>query len=184
MGTAEVWKVIEGFEDYEVSNHGRISHNGKILKGTDNGIGYKRVMFKVDGRRKFKYVHRLVASAFIPNRENKPLINHIDNNPANNHVDNLEWCTHQENTDWMKKQGRNIRTEEWLQHLHESQEKYCIGVIGENIKTGEKIYFSRLNDVKKAGFQPSCVCNCCKGNRGVKQHKGYRWRYESVGDVQ
>lgn len=34
----------------------------------------------------------------------------------------------------------------------------------------------QLNDVKKYGFQPSCVCNCCKGKR--KTHKGYYWRYK------
>lgn len=45
--------------------------------------------------------------------------------------------------------------------------------------------FGNLNSVKDKGFQPSCVCNCCKGNRNIKQHKGYVFRYatkEEIGD--
>ena len=184
MGKTEQWKVIEDFDLYEISNTGKIrNQKGKILKPTDNGKGYLKFTLKQDGRIKKKYIHRLVAAAFIPNPENKPFVNHIDNNPANNHVENLEWCTHQENMNWMNKQNRAKRTPEWLENLHKAQEETYVGVIGENIKTGEKIYFSKLNDVKKAGFQPSCVCYCCKGNRGITQHKGYRWKYETISDL-
>jgi hypothetical protein len=192
MGKTEQWKMIEGFDLYEVSNTGKIRtkdrvvnngvgtfvRKGKALKPADNGKGYLKLVLKQDGRSKKAYVHRLVADAFIPNPENKPCVNHIDNDPSNNHVENLEWCTHQENMDWMKTQGRDKRTSEWLDNLRKAQEKTYKAVVGENIQTGEKIYFSKLNDVKKAGFQPSCVCHCCNGNRGVKQHKGYRWSYE------
>lgn len=194
MGKTELWKVIEDFELYEVSNTGkvrskdRISKNGKgsflkkgmILKPVDNGNGHLKVELKQDGKRKRAYVHRLVAAAFIPNPERKPCVNHIDNDPSNNCVDNLEWCTHQENMNWMNSQDRAKRTHEWLQHLHETQAKSYVSVVGENIHTGEKIYFSKLNDVKRAGFNPSCVCRCCKGTHGVTQHKGYRWKYEKT----
>ena len=48
-------------------------------------------------------------------------------------------------------------------------------VLGINIKTGEKIIFQCLNDCKKDGFEPSCICDCCKKKR--KTHKGYAWEY-------
>lgn len=35
-----------------------------------------------------------------------------------------------------------------------------------------------INSVREYGFQPSCVCVCCKHKNGIKQHKGYKWEYE------
>lgn len=185
----EEWRTIPEFDLYEVSNTGKVrskeriisrgSHfvklHGKILKGSDNGVGYLRVFLKQEGRVKQCYIHRLVAECFLDNPESKPCVNHLDNNPLNNNVENLEWCTKQENTDWMIMQGRNKRTENWLSNLHKSQEKTYMPVVGRNVETGEEILFPSLNSVKEFGFQPSCVCCCCKGKR--IQHKGYVWEY-------
>lgn len=60
----------------------------------ENNGGYLKINI---GNGKQKYVHRVVAEAFIPNPENKPCVNHIDGNKKNNHVDNLEWVTYSEN---------------------------------------------------------------------------------------
>ena len=101
----EIWKDVVGFEDkYLVSNFGRIYSKitKKILKQNLHVNGYFTLATKIGGRNGkavcFK-VHRLVAMAFIPNIENKPLVNHIDGVKTNNNVNNLEWCTAKENTD-------------------------------------------------------------------------------------
>ena len=110
----EIWSNIEGFENsYEVSNLGRVRGKrrtrkskgisisvvqGKILKQKTDKDGYKEVKLCKDGKLYCKRVHRLVASAFIPNPNNYPIINHIDENPSNNCVSNLEWCSKSYNT--------------------------------------------------------------------------------------
>lgn len=74
---------------YEVSNFGRCRKNGVIVEFDDTQNGY----FYFCG----KLVHRLVASLFIPNPDNKQYVDHIDCNAHNNNVENLRWCTPSEN---------------------------------------------------------------------------------------
>ena len=98
----ELWSNISGYNDYIVSNTGKVKSfkkdkvNGKILK---NSLleGYGRVGLSSGNRRKQFLVHRLVAEAFIDNPENKQQVNHIDGNKHNNNSINLEWVTAKEN---------------------------------------------------------------------------------------
>ena len=63
--------------------------------------------------------HRIVASAFIKNPLNKPLVDHIDGNQANYKLNNLRWMTHVENrgTDAAKKNRSNFTKLEDKYHL-------------------------------------------------------------------
>ncbi len=99
--TEEVWKVIDGHPDYEISNHGRLwswkSH--VYVQGKYDKDGYIEFGMKhVSGKMKYYRIHRLVALAFIPNPDNKPVVDHIDGDVKNNHVNNLRWATVSENT--------------------------------------------------------------------------------------
>lgn len=93
----EEWRKIEGYEPYEISNEGRLRRNGIVLSTPVGpmGSGYKRKYLK--DLKKNVLIHRLVASAFIPNPYCYPVINHKDGNTLNNHVVNLEWCTYKHN---------------------------------------------------------------------------------------
>ena len=109
----EIWKSVLGFEGlYEVSNLGRVKalerlviNNGglqrkheRILKQhSSEKRRHCTVVLCKDGKTYPKLVHRLVATAFIPNPDGKPVVDHIDTNPFNNCVDNLRWVTVQEN---------------------------------------------------------------------------------------
>jgi len=70
----EIWKSIEGFENYEVSNFGRVKNikKNKFLKGCKDKDGYLISTFRNSDVKKVLKFHRLVSVAFIPNPENKP----------------------------------------------------------------------------------------------------------------
>lgn len=105
----EIWKDIDGYDGYyQVSNIGNVRNavRSKLLKQQKSRNGYLTVSLTKSNKLTTYRVHRLVASAFIPNPDNKPSVNHIDCDPLNNKAENLEWCTAQENSNWMMKQGR------------------------------------------------------------------------------
>ena len=75
--------------------------------------GYDRVYMRNDetGKRVDRYVHRLVAEAFIPNPENKPVVNHKNCDRSINEDTNLEWATIKENNKQTTDLGRLVRDE-------------------------------------------------------------------------
>jgi hypothetical protein len=94
----EEFRICIGHNNYSVSNFGRVRNNktNKIIKGSLRD-GYLRIDYRLDGSRTCVPIHRLVSNAFIPNPEDKPLVDHIDNNITNNNAYNLRWCTSSEN---------------------------------------------------------------------------------------
>lgn len=113
------YKLIDGFKYHYVCNDGfvykelRPGAGYKRLKGMPNSGGYRGIVIREDGKTERWLIHRLVATYFIPNPENKPYVDHIDTNPINNCVENLRWCTPKEN-------NNNSLT---LEHSTESKRK-------------------------------------------------------------
>lgn len=126
MNTDLSLKKLEDFDGYYASSEGKIF--SVLAQGCRNPKDetkyvemhevkprplpnkYLRVYLKCpDGKRRDFYVHRLVAKAFLPNPENKPVINHKDCNRTNNSVSNLEWCTIKENTAYSETHGNMKR---------------------------------------------------------------------------
>lgn len=100
----EIWKNY-GNTNYQFSNTGKVksTKKNKILKPQSNGNGYEIIRIWREGLgegRRFEqvYIHRIVASLFIENPQNKKYVNHKDFNKKNNNVSNLEWVTAKENT--------------------------------------------------------------------------------------
>lgn len=106
----EIWKKIKEYPNYEISNFGRVkslkyySNIHKkyydrvlILKEKTNKHGYKMIGLSNEYGRKTFAIHRLVANAFIDNKNNYNEVNHIDGNKSNNNFNNLEWCTRRDN---------------------------------------------------------------------------------------
>jgi len=98
MNTQEIYANIFGFPNYQISNHGNIKNvrTNRILKPGIRG-GYLSVVLINDGDRANKTIHKLVASAFIENPENKRCVDHISRDKTNNHISNLRWATSTEN---------------------------------------------------------------------------------------
>lgn len=123
----EEWRTIPEWERYLVSSFGRIAsknapyeHQGKtytkkaaLLHPTKAGgrVPYLTVMLS-DGHGfvRRRSIHRLVASAFIPNPMNLPQINHKDENSLNNHAENLEWCDQKYNNAYGTCKERSAKT--------------------------------------------------------------------------
>ena len=93
----EIWKDIEGFENYQVSSWGRVRSDNGIIKPYRNGKGYLKVGLMKNGKSNKKRVNRLVAMAFIENPNNYPFVDHIDGNKENNSITNLRWVTDKQN---------------------------------------------------------------------------------------
>ena len=97
----EIWSLIDNKNSF-ISNFGRswslFSNNHKkerIIKGYKAVSIHRKQVSK--NNKRFVFIHRAVALAFVPNPLNKPQVNHLDGNRLNNHYSNLEWCTQEEN---------------------------------------------------------------------------------------
>ncbi len=144
----EIWRWVKGYENlYQVSNKARVKsfHKGKIkiLKQGFAKNGYPTVnLYKEDKDNKESkgttyLVHRLVAEAFIPNPENKPIVDHIDGDRSNACVENLRWLTQKENIQAAIQKGTHkIGTESPLAKLTEEDVKY----IRENYEAYDRVY--------------------------------------------
>lgn len=118
-----------------------------------------------DGNKLGRYVHLLVAEAFVPKIPGKWQVDHSDGNPLNNRADNLIRATPKENRD------NPIR-------LARLREKLGHGVIqmdgnGQVINTYETIQQA----ADATGISRTCISNCCRGNQ--KSAGSYFWQYSN-----
>ncbi|MBR3592179.1 MAG: HNH endonuclease [Clostridia bacterium] len=190
---SEIWRDIKGYKGlYQVSNLGNVkklqrrilTKNNKmlmyeemILKPSVNSAGYYRViLIDKNGNKNRFFVHRLVATAFCPQKPNCNIVNHKDCNPKNNNSNNLEWVTQSENIKFAIKSNRMRFSKEW--YAQQSGTSKSKAVIRTNIKTGEKVHYASISAAKKDGFNIADIAECCKGKRNY--HKGFLWEYAEV----
>lgn len=159
----EEWRAIEGFENYEVSNLGRV-RRVEYVKQREDFNGYPIVSLYKDGKVKTLKVHRLVAQAFIQNPNNLPQVNHIDEVKTHNNVTNLEWCSQQYNNSWGTRLDRIA-----AKHCKPIQQ---LSINGTLIEEFDSTYDAQA----KLGIHNSNICACLKGRRKVAG--GYLWRYK------
>lgn len=115
----EIWRNTV-FDNYQISSWGRVrkllcDQRFIYLKPIFDKYGYIKVGvtnsdFCTFKHRKYFYVHRLVAKAFLSQTDSKyNLINHKDEIKYHNFVSNLEWCNDTYNMNYgHKRQKTNI----------------------------------------------------------------------------
>ena len=152
-------KDIKGYEgQYAITSCGKVwsYKSKKFIQPFDNGQGYLVVVLRANGKSKHHRVHRLVAEAYLPNPDEKPIINHKDENKHNNSVANLEWVTAKEN----------------INYSVASRRKKIFFTPIKCVETGE-IFPSQVAAATSIGRCPQCISHCLTG----KQHTagGYHW---------
>lgn len=170
----EIWKEIDGFPDYEISNLGRVCSfkwkYPKILKPYKNRYGYLTITLCHDGKMVTKKVHRLVAEAFVPNPENKPEVNHIDEDKENNVAENLEWVTRRENVN----HGTGIKRSAEALLNRKDLSKPVVQYTSDGVFMD--LYSSLAEAERITGINKSHICQVCRGKR--KTAGGYLWLYD------
>lgn len=198
----EEWRDIKGFEGYyKVSSKGQIisierkdknNHirQQRIIKQRYDKYGYLFVCLCKDGNAKYYKVHRLVASAFIPNPKEYPQVNHKDESKDNNDVNNLEWCDAKYNSNYgnrnllisksktgkpvpkLQGKGNHFFGKHFSGEKSPSAKKVAqYSLNGEYIKT-----YPCMNEAgRNTGIHSSAISMCCRGKR--KSSGGYIWKY-------
>lgn len=93
----EVWREVEEFPHYHVSNHGRVKHavRDEVRKLTINEKGFPVLLLSsaTSPSRYLRQVNMLVARAFLapPQFETDTAVWHIDGDLKNCRAENLRW---------------------------------------------------------------------------------------------
>lgn len=147
-------KVIDGFENYAVTTMGRVwsFRSNKFLKPTLNQRGNHKRFYVSLGRGNKKYIHQLVAQAFIPNPNNYTEVDHIDADGTNNNVENLRWVTHQENMENSQTKNNLKKNTGYYIEIEEIETgEIFVGIkeIMEKYKVSEQTVLNHLNEKVK-----------------------------------
>lgn len=180
------WKTIDEFDNYEINKRGEIRNKttGRTKKPTLATNGYYYVTLYKNNKGKTLIVHRVLASAFIPNPNNLPTVNHKDGVKTNNELSNLEWTTYGENNKHAYDNGLKKVTPKMMNHaknLHKAlAESNPYGVNRNPViaKFGgvEIHYHSVEHAAESLGFHRSSIDRVLKGKR--KSAKGIVFKYK------
>tara|TARA_Y100000389_G_C17470670_1_gene530360 strand:- start:101 stop:979 length:879 start_codon:yes stop_codon:yes gene_type:complete len=172
----EIWKSLEGFSKYKISNTGKIwsNHLKREISLSNAPGGYIAIRIISDEGVSVRFcLHRLVALGFIPNPENKTTVNHINYNTFDNRVENLEWATQKEQNKHQRKSDRN------LLKLGGSRSVWRCSPEGDKLELYKNISFAAdwllENNIAKSTKCNSNISAVCRNKR--KMTYGYKWVY-------
>lgn len=187
----ETWKEIvydgETYEDYQVSNLGRVKSlwfgKERILRPSKTTRGYLQVELYKNGKSKWLKVHRLVATAFLDNPDGKPEVNHkIDTEEGktmnfvffneygtvDEEKTTIEWCDRKYNNNYG---SHNEKISKANTNGKKSKPVLQLTFDGKLVRE-----WPSTQECGRNGFNHSHVSACCNGK--LKSHKGFRWKYK------
>ena len=179
----EEWKPVPGYEGLYKSDYWghvwSVSHIVEVRNQTDGTWrrntkskqlkpqlkhGYYQVRLFKDGIGKWVAVHRIVASAWIPNPDNKPQVDHIDGNRLNNAVSNLRWTTVPENAN----NPITIERKRYSTRCKQVNQYTLDGILVNTYKSANEV-------TRQTGYLQGNISACCRGEH--RHAYGFIWRY-------
>lgn len=186
----EVWRNVEGFDGYQVSDQGRVRTFWRrkrrpigygcnwilgdvpsLMSLSDDGNGYLKVMLynHNDGRRYCKKVHRLVAEAFIPKPHADYTVDHIHSGSEgklNNSVGNLRWISRREN---IQKAYRDGMCNERIRNSKRD-------IVAIDLWTGKEFYFESIKEAAiELRLDRSSISHVLRGD--IEKTSHYTFEY-------
>ena len=174
----EIWKSIQSYPDYQISNLGRVKSLSReiwtgrgyytskevILKAQLGDGGYLAVILYKNQKGFRRNIHRLVAEAFIPNPQNKRTVNHKNGIKTDNRLTNLEWSTYSENHKHAFDTG--LKNNNFLKKR----------VLMLSLDNNPLLCFNSIKDASETSkVNGSNICACCR--KKVKTAGKYKWKY-------
>lgn len=174
----EIWRNIEGFAPYQVSNLGQVRRKERLLKPRSHNK-YNRVTLSANGKRGYFFVHILVAKAFpeiCGEWFEGAQVNHKNEIKTDNRAENIELCDAFYNCNYG---GRNEKISKW--HIDNNFGGRKVKQIAKD-GTIIKEYKSISTAAKETGIPEATIGKCCRGyidKRGCryKSAGGYIWKY-------
>jgi len=188
----EIWKPIADYKGlFEVSSLGRIKSlerevvnnlTGRIhvkpeiiCKQQKNGHGYMCITLQRPGKKdkRRRYVHQLVAEAFLSNPNSLHDINHKNEDKTDNRVENLEYCDRKHNMNWGTLQERKRNK------MYKNTEERFSDVVQYTVNMKIVAVYKNAGDAsRKTGFRRGSISRCCRGERNT--YMGYKWGYKKI----
>jgi hypothetical protein len=158
---------------YFITEDGKVINKSsdRELKQKKTKLGYKMVCLYINKKKRYLFVHRLVAFAFLDNPDSYPEVNHLDGDKCNNVYSNLEWCNRSMNALHAHRTGLQATT-----ILVGKDNGMYQGIIrAKSLITGAEFDIRALTECSAFGFNCGRVSQVIRGKE--KAHKSHIfWR--------
>ena len=163
----ERWKQIREMPEYWVSDKERVWSNisNSFVEGSPNGkCGHIDLSLRNNGRRVHKYLHRVVAEAFIPNPHKHPIVRHLDDDPSNNSIENLSWGTQIDNMQDCIHNGNFRFFDETARE--KAMSKRRMAIVASRLSDNEEIHFESQQEAARIlNVSQTCISDVIRGRK-------------------